>query len=263
MGRWTEVADGVLVRRYQELDLSVGLVVGDESCLVVDTGGDAGQGAELAAAVREVTPLPWQVVLTHSHFDHSFGTEAFAPCAVWAHRRCHADLVATGEQQREIWARRYRERGEVEVGDRIAAVRPVLPDHLVDDRAKLDLGARRVELRHFGPAHSDHDLVVHVPDAGVLFAGDLVEHGAPPQFGDAFPQSWPAALDGVLALAAPIVLPGHGDPVNRDFVRAQRAELAAVAELCREVAAGTIGAEQAVARSPYPAEFTTVALGRP
>ncbi|GAA0939763.1 hypothetical protein [Virgisporangium aurantiacum] len=59
MGRWIEAADGVLVRRYQELDLSVGLVVGGESCLVVDTGGDAGQGAE-PAAVREVTPLPWQ-----------------------------------------------------------------------------------------------------------------------------------------------------------------------------------------------------------
>lgn len=262
MGRWIEVADGVLVRRYAELDLSVGLVVGGESCLVVDTGGDAGQGAELAAAVREVTPLPWQVVLTHSHFDHSFGTEAFAPCAVWAHRRCRADLVATGEQQRETWARRYRERGEPEVADRIAAVRPVLPDHLVDDGAELDLGGRRVELRHFGPAHSDHDLVVHVPDARAVFAGDLVEHGAPPQFGDSYPQGWPAALDGVLALRAATVLPGHGDPVGRDFVRAQRAELALVAELCREVAAGRLGREQALARSPYPEEFMAAALAR-
>ncbi|WP_285101977.1 MBL fold metallo-hydrolase [Promicromonospora sp. MEB111] len=262
MGRWIEAADGVLVRRYAELDLSVGLVVGGESCLVVDTGGDAGQGAELAAAVREVTPLPWQVVLTHSHFDHSFGTEAFAPCAVWAHRRCRADLVATGEQQRETWARRYRERGEPEVADRIAAVRPVLPDHLVDDGAELDLGGRRVELRHFGPAHSDHDLVVHVPDARVVFAGDLVEHGAPPQFGDSYPQGWPAALDGVLALRAATVLPGHGDPVGRDFVRTQRAELALVAELCREVAAGRLGREQALARSPYPEEFMAAALAR-
>lgn len=117
-------------------------------------------------------------------------------------------------------------------------------------------------LRHFGPAHSDHDLVVHVPDAGASFAGDLVEHGAPPQFGDAFPRGWPAALDGVLALDAPIVLPGHGDPVDRDFVREQRAELASVAELCRRVSAGTLTTEQAVARSPYPEEFTRTALAR-
>ncbi|WP_129783882.1 hypothetical protein [Promicromonospora panici] len=134
MGRWIEAADGVLVRRYEELDLSVGLVVGDVTCLVVDSGA--------------------------------------------------------------------------------------------------------------------------------VFAGDLVEQGAPPQFDDAFPQSWPAALDGILALDAPIVLPGHGNPVDRDFVRGQRAELVLVAELCREVSAGTLTAEQAVARSPYPEEFTLAALAR-
>jgi len=262
MGRWIEVAEGVFVRRYEELDLSVGLVVGGEQCLVIDTGGDAGQGAELASAVRDVTSLPWHVVLTHSHFDHSFGTEVFAPCQVWAHERCHADLVANGARQRERWARRYRERGDQEVADRIAAVCVVLPDRLVGDRAELELGGRRVELVHFGPAHSDHDLVVHVPDAGVVYAGDLVEHGAPPQFGDAHPQSWPAALDGILAFGAPIIVPGHGEPVERDFVRAQRLELAQVAQLCREVDAGTLTTEQAVERSPYPEQFTRTALQR-
>ncbi|MGI8306177.1 MBL fold metallo-hydrolase [Saccharopolyspora hattusasensis] len=262
MGSWIDVADGVLVRRYDELDLSVGLVVGSARCLVIDTGGDAGQGAELAAAVREVTPLPWSVVLTHAHFDHSFGTEAFTPCPVWAHDRCRTRLVAAGEGQREKWARHYRERGEHEIADRINAVRIALPDNLVDDRAVLDLGGRDVALLHFGPAHTDHDLVVHVPDAGVVFAGDLVEHGAPPQFGDAYPQEWPAALDAILALNAPIVLPGHGEPVDREFVRRQRAELAAVAELCRAVAAGTLTAEQAVARSPFPEQFTMDALAR-
>ncbi len=262
MGRWIEVADGVFVRRYEELDLSVGLVVGDKQCLVIDTGGDAGQGAELASAVREVTPLPWHVALTHAHFDHSFGTEAFAPCQVWAHERCHADLVANGALQREKWARRYREQGEHEVADRIAAVRLVLPDRLVGDRAELDLGGRRVELVHFGPAHSDHDLVVHVPDAGVVYAGDLVEQGAPPQFGDAYPQTWPAALDGILAFDAPIVVPGHGDPVDRDFVDAQRLELVEIARLCHEVKVGTLTPEQAVERSPYPEHFTRTALQR-
>jgi glyoxylase-like metal-dependent hydrolase (beta-lactamase superfamily II) len=262
VGRWIEMADGVLGRRYEELDLSVGLVVGSRRCLVIDTGGDAGQGAELAAAVREVTSLPWSVVLTHAHFDHSFGTEVFTPCPVWAHPRCRAQLVTEGADQREKWARHYRERGENDVADRVDAVRITLPDNLVDDRQVLDLGGREAALLHFGPAHSDHDLVVHVPDAGVVFAGDLVEQGAPPQFGDAYPQSWPTALDGILALSAPIVLPGHGEPVDRDFVRHQRAELSTVAELCREVAAGTLTTEQAVSRSPYPEQFTLDALAR-
>jgi len=58
VGRWVEVGDGVLARRYGELDLTVGLVVGDGACLVVDTRGDAVQGTELAAAVRSVTAAP-------------------------------------------------------------------------------------------------------------------------------------------------------------------------------------------------------------
>lgn len=103
---------------------------------------------------------------------------------------------------------------------------------------------------------------MHVPDAGAVFVGDLVKEGAPPQFDDAFPRSWPTALEHVLALDAPVVLPGHGGPVGPDFVRDQRAELVVVADLCREVAAGTLSAEQAVARSPYPEEFTPAALAR-
>lgn len=259
---WIEIGSGIFVRRYAELDLSVGLVVGAGGCLVLDTGGDAVQGAELAAAVRELTPHPWTVVLTHSHFDHSFGTEAFLPCPVWAQRGCHADLVESGAGQQEKRVRQYREQGRPHIADRIAEVEIVLPDHLVDDRAELLVGDRPVVLAHYGPAHSSHDLVVHVPDAGVVFAGDLVEHGAPPQFGDADPLAWPGALDRILALDAPVVLPGHGDPVDREFVRAQRDELAAVAELCRAVASGALAVAEAVARSPYPEDFTLAALER-
>ena len=82
MARWLELADGVLVRRYDELDLSVGLVIGSHGCLVVDTRSNPDQGAELYAAVREVTRRPCTVVLTHAHFDHCLGTVAFLPAAV-------------------------------------------------------------------------------------------------------------------------------------------------------------------------------------
>nr|WP_307868355.1 MBL fold metallo-hydrolase [Umezawaea beigongshangensis] len=260
--RWIEIAEGLLVRRHAELDLSLGLVVGDGECLVVDTGGDAHRGAEFAAAVREVTPHPWRVVLTHSHFDHSFGTEAFGPCEVWAQRGCRAALVADGATQRARWAAHYREEGRPDVAERVERVNPVLPDRLVDARAELSVGGRRVDLLHLGPGHTGHDLVVHVPDASAVFAGDLVEQGAPPQFHDADPPGWPVALDALLSLGAAVVLPGHGDPVDRDLVREQRREIADVAALCAAVAAGELGVAEALARSPYPEEFTRPALAR-
>jgi glyoxylase-like metal-dependent hydrolase (beta-lactamase superfamily II) len=260
--RWIELGDGVLVRRYAELDLSIGLVLGDGECLVVDARGDLVQGAELAAAVREITPTPGTVVITHAHWDHSFGTASLLPSAVWAHRNCHADLLANGHRQRAEVATMYRREGRAEDAERVSAVEPVLPDHLVTDRAELTVGGRRVVLAYFGPGHTDSDLVAHVPDAGVVFAGDLVEQGAPPAFEDSYPLSWPTAVDGILALAPAVVSPGHGAPVDAEFVAAQRAELALISELGDAVISGGCSRRDALVRSPYPDEVLYTAIRR-
>jgi glyoxylase-like metal-dependent hydrolase (beta-lactamase superfamily II) len=228
-GGWVEVGDGVLARRHAELDLTTGLVLGADRALVVDTRGDARQGAELAAAVRAVTALPLAVVVTHAHFDHCFGTAAFLPCTVFAHPRCRAVLAATAAAQRTEWSAYYRDRGDAGTAEALAATEPPLPDHPVDPVLDLDLGGRIVTLRHLGRGHTDHDLVVHVPDAAVVFAGDLVEEGAPPDLGDAVLGEWPGTLDALLTLRSEIVVPGHGDPVDRAFVAVQRAELAEIA----------------------------------
>ncbi|HVV12486.1 MBL fold metallo-hydrolase [Amycolatopsis sp.] len=221
--RWTEVGDGVLARRYEHLDQTLGLVVGAERCLVVDTGGDETHGAEFAAAIRTVTALPWIVVLTHAHFDHYFGTKAFLPCPVWAHERCRDALLAQAEADRRAWADRFRAEGKTELAERLTEAELVLPSELLTDRVELDLGGRKVTLLHPGPGHTDHDVAVHVPDSGVVFAGDLVEQGAPPAVGpDAHPAEWPHALDKLLALRPGTIVPGHGEPVDAAFVRAQR-----------------------------------------
>jgi len=226
--RWLEVADGVYARRHAELDLTLGLVVGGERCLVVDSGTDEVHGAEFAAAVREVTPLPWTLVITHAHFDHFLGTAAFLPCPVWAHERCRAALRDGAEEHRLDWVRRYRDGGRPELADRIERARLVPPTDVLTDRVALDLGARTVELVHPGLGHTDHDVVGWVPDAAVVFAGDLVEQGAPPSVGpDSVPGHWPSTLDAVLALGPRVVVPGHGEPVDPGFVRAQRDELSA------------------------------------
>ncbi|GAA2776035.1 MBL fold metallo-hydrolase [Saccharopolyspora taberi] len=254
MTGWREIADGVLIRRYAELDLTVGLVVGAEQALVVDTRGDHVQGAELAAAVRQVTPLPWQIAITHGHFDHCFGTAAFLPAPVWAHERCALHLRRTAEDQRAEWIEHYRHEAP-ETAEALRTTTVISPDRLVGDRAELDLGGRTARLLHLGPGHTDHDLVVAAGD--VVFAGDLVEQGAPPDFSDARPEHWPSTLDNLLDLRPSVVVPGHGDPVGPDFVRSQRAEIAAAVELCR---AGPPEGDL-LARSPFP-EATTRAVLR-
>jgi glyoxylase-like metal-dependent hydrolase (beta-lactamase superfamily II) len=222
-----EVADGVFVRRHESLDLNCGLVVGDGDCLVVDTRSDLGEAADLAAAVRRVTPHPWTVVNTHAHYDHCFGNAAFRPATIWGTRGCAGQLRATGEAQRAARVAELLAAGDAEGADRVRRAPLDPPDALVDDVAVLDVGGREVVLRFLGRGHTGHDLVVEVED-GVLFAGDLVEEGAPPAFGDAFPAEWPATLGRVHALARGPVVPGHGAVVDADFVGAQRAELLAV-----------------------------------
>ncbi|MQA16251.1 MAG: MBL fold metallo-hydrolase [Pseudonocardiaceae bacterium] len=251
--RWIEVGDGVLVRRHDELDLSAGLVLGDRGCLLVDTRGDVGQGAQLAAAVRSVTPLPWQVALSHAHFDHCLGTAALLPAHVWAHPGCRDDLARGGARQ-HAEARGWR-RGA-------GHVTPVVPDRMVAARTELDVGGRRVLLDHLGRGHTDHDVVVSVPDAGVVFAGDLVEQGAPPAFEDAFPREWPGTVTALLGLGAGTVVPGHGEPVDGCFVAGQRDELTDLAAACVAVATGELDVAGALRRSPYDAATTRIALYR-
>jgi len=262
VGEWLEVGDGVLVRRYEELDLSVGLVIGDGACLVVDTRGDEVQGKELASAVRQLVTDPWSVVITHAHFDHCFGTAAFLPTDVWAHPTCRAVLADEGEVIRAEAAAEYESEGRSEMAVRLGEAQLVLPGELVPATKQLLVGGRPVTLAHLGPGHTDHDLVVHVPDAEILFAGDLVEEGAPPAFGkDAMPLEWPAAVTALLAMSRDgTVVPGHGEPVDAAFVTAQRDELAVVASLCRAVVDGDMGVVEAVARSPYPENVTRDAL---
>ena len=172
------------------------------------------------------------MVNTHAHYDHCFGNAAFRPAPVWGSRGCAADLAATGEQQRAaVVAGAARARADRRTADLVTAAPIDPPDHLVDDVAVLDVGGREVALRFLGRGHTDHDLVVEVETTGddtVVFAGDLVEEGAPPAFEDAYPAEWPATLGRLHALARGPVVPGHGAVVDAAFVGAQREELLAV-----------------------------------
>jgi glyoxylase-like metal-dependent hydrolase (beta-lactamase superfamily II) len=245
-----ELGDGVLARRHDELDLTTGLVVGGERALVVDTAGDGVQGARLYAAVREVTALPLVVAITHAHFDHCFGTGAFPPGAVHAHPRCREAVVATAAAQRQEWTRYYRDRGDDATADALGATDPPAPGATVDPELGLDLGGRTVALLHPGRGHTDHDIVAVAGD--VVFAGDLVEQGAPPDFGDAVVAEWPATVTALLALEVSTFVPGHGDPMSCREVQAQRDGLAVVAALHSAVARGELDVAAAVRRSPFP-----------
>jgi glyoxylase-like metal-dependent hydrolase (beta-lactamase superfamily II) len=251
-GTWNEVADRVFVRRHRHMDVNVGLVVGDGQCLVVDTRCSDAEGQELAAAVREVTPAPWSVAVTHAHFDHCFGMSALVPARMWAQERCATAIEGGGATTRARIAALYDEDGQPGAARQIRDTALVIPDGLVGEEQVLSVGGRRVELRHFGRGHTDHDLVVVVPDADVVMVGDLVEDDSPPQFRDAFPLEWVTTLDALLGrTSATVVVPGHGGVVSRGRVAAQRDELAELVQVSREGLQEGLDTRDVAARLPH------------
>jgi glyoxylase-like metal-dependent hydrolase (beta-lactamase superfamily II) len=231
----------------------------------VDTLSTAEQATDLLAAIRAVTADPLTIVNTHHHFDHCFGNATLTgePGAVWAHRAAAAHLREEGERWRRQAYEDYVD-SEPELAAGLAEVTLLPPGHAVTDEATLDVGGRRVVLRHLGRGHTDGDLVVLVPDADAVLAGDLVEESGPPQFGDAYPLEWPETLAALAHLTGPasVVVPGHGAPVDRAFVRAQHAELTRLDWLIRDGDADGAPAEAVAARAPFGRTTSLVAVKR-
>ena len=218
---WLELAPHTYVRSSPGWGMNSGLVVGQERALLVDTGAGPAQAKALLDGVRKLTSLPVIAVNTHAHFDHFFGNAYLMDNGVeeiWATSGCAQTISASGEEQRSSVA-------AVEPG-MAAGTGPgteiVVPQKLVDGApVDLDLGGISVTLFHLGRGHTDHDLLVGAGD--VLFAGDLVEQGADPNFGDSYPKEWIRTLSKIVALEDlySTVVPGHGKPVDMAFVTTQ------------------------------------------
>lgn len=246
---WDEVGDRVFVRRYAFYDQNIGVILGRDAALVIDTRSTHRQAREILDDLRELTAAPVEVVVdTHGHFDHAYGNRVFRPATIWGHVGCRPFMERTGD------ARRERIMSELpDLADDIREVAIDPPDRSFEERATVEVGGRPVELRYLVRGHTDHDAVVLVPGTGVVFAGDLLEAGAVPSFGDSYPLEWPETVDRLAPLVERIAIPGHGDPGGPDWVRQQAAELRAVAELGQRIAAGELDLDEAVAQSPYPA----------
>jgi len=252
---WREVGDRVWVRRYEALDQTIGAIGGEQGLVVIDTRATHPLADELRADLKQLTGSVVAVVNTHGHWDHAFGNARFLPTPIWGHVRCAAMILERGEPMRARLMREYPSEpfGEVELTP---------PTDLFEDSALLELGDRQVDLRHLGRGHTDNDIVVRVSDASVLFAGDLLENAPSPGFGDSYPIAWVDTGYALLELVDGVVVPGHGDPFDRASAARQLREGRQFGNLARDAASGVIGLDEAIRRSPFPAEPTGQALER-
>ncbi|MGO4256795.1 MBL fold metallo-hydrolase [Marmoricola sp. RAF53] len=269
MTDFTEVGDRVWVARYDWFDVNVTVVGGERGLVVVDTNASsAAARATLADLRRLSTGQVIAAVNTHVHFDHTFGNAVLA--AEGAELVAHEEAAAALPEHSAT----IRAEAAAETDPRFddwTATELAVPTRTFSSALTLDLGDRVLELIHPGRGHTAGDLVVRVPDADVLLAGDLVEESAQrtavPGFGaDCFPMEWPTSLDLALTLttASTVVVPGHGAPVDRDFVHEQRAAIGVVAETIRDLAGRGVPVGQALEAGdwPYPREELAHAVRR-
>lgn len=250
IGEFSRVADGVYMVVCEPATVNVGLVVGQDSALLVDAGSTPEQGAALLEAARGVAGVPvTHVVVTHDHWDHWFGLAGMEGVISIAHENLG---VPTGESARIL----------EEVGLEGAP----LPGITFSLARAITLGDVRVEFLHLGGGHTTSDVVVWVPGKNVAFVGDLIESAGDPQFStDSSIRNWPTVLDSVVGAANrdTVVVPGHGPCVDRDFVFQQQGEIAMLYATCEMLVQQGVKVADAAAETQWPFTAQTLEVALP
>lgn len=226
-----ELGDGCLA--YLQPDggwgwSNAGLVVGDGASLLVDTLFDLRLTAEMLEAFERFSlgsPIR-SLVNTHANGDHCYGNQLVDGAEIIA-------STAAAEEMTEVPPAMLAALNAApgEIGDlfrgffgdfRFDDIVPRLPDRTFDGRLEIEVGGRVVELIEVGPAHTRGDVVVHVPDARTIFAGDVLFVGGTPIVWAGPLANWIAACDLMLGLDVETVVPGHGPVTDKDGIVAVR-----------------------------------------
>jgi glyoxylase-like metal-dependent hydrolase (beta-lactamase superfamily II) len=203
---------GVASSENEGFNSNAGFVVTDDGVVVIDALGTPTLGNELLKAIRSVTPKPVKrVIVTHYHADHFYGLEPLkdAGADVWAHEAAR-EYLEGGEADR-----RRAQRGRDLFPWVDETMKLVRPDRWLGAQTDFTLGGTRFEIHHLGPAHSPEDVIVVVPEAGVIFGGDILVAGRIPFVGEADSARWIARIDRLLDMKPRILVAGHG-AVSRD-----------------------------------------------
>ena len=191
-----------------EGDPNTGVIVGDESVLVLDTQATPVMAQDVIRRIREVTDKPIEyVLLTHYHAVRVLGAAAYGARHIIASQDTRDLIVERGEQDKasEIgrFPRLFRNVESVPAG-------LTWPTMTFTGQMTLWLGSLEVQLLQLGRGHTKGDTVAWLPQQKILFSGDLVEFDATPYAGDAYFSDWPATLDAVAALQPRQLVPGRG-----------------------------------------------------
>ena len=226
-----EVAPGVFayIQGGGGLGISnAGFIVGDEGVMVIDALMVPSMTRPFVEALRKVTDKPIRhLVNTHHHLDHTFGNQFFVPTEIIGHRRCREEMLSTGvnlENLRQRWPQYAAEWEEIKLTP---------PTTTFEEKMTVHYGDRAIELLYTGPAHTYGDTLVYLPQARVLFAGDVAFYYVTPLAFQGHVSGWIRVVDRITGrLDVVTIVPGHG-PVGG---KRELSEMAGYLRLLRRAA---------------------------
>jgi glyoxylase-like metal-dependent hydrolase (beta-lactamase superfamily II) len=191
-----------------EGDPNTGVIIGDDSVMIVDAQATPRLAGKVIEKIRSVTDKPVKyVVLTHYHAVRVLGASAYGASEIVMSEKARAMVAERGQ---EDWDSEFGRFPRLFQGhESIPGL--TWPTLTFERRMSLFLGKRRVDLVFLGRAHTAGDIVAWVPDAGVMFTGDIVEYKSACYCGDAHFTDWPATLDAIRAYEPEAIAPGRGD----------------------------------------------------
>jgi cyclase len=186
--------------------------------LVVDTFWDLPHTRQLIENYARVWKgAARRVVNTHHNGDHCWGNQLFPGAEIIGHRLCAAAMAKERPEMMQV-LQSAADSDDAALAALARALRdwdftgiePTPPTTLFDRTLEFDLDGVQVQLIYVGPAHTAGDVIVHVPERRVLFAGDILFRLCTPIGWEGTYARWIEALDQIVALNPDVIVPGHG-----------------------------------------------------
>ena len=208
-GLWAFTAEG---------DPNSGVIIGDESVMIVEAQATPRLAHKVIEKVRSVTDKPIShLVLTHYHAVRVLGASAYGAPEIIMSDAARSMVVERGQ---EDWDSEFQRFPRLFEGhESIPGL--TYPTTTFSDSMTVYLGKRRVDIMHLGRAHTAGDAVVHVPDQNVMFTGDIVEYHSACYCGDGHFADWGNTLDNIAWFDVDAIAPGRGDAlIGKEMVNA-------------------------------------------
>ncbi|OFY66289.1 MAG: hypothetical protein A2Y71_15355 [Bacteroidetes bacterium RBG_13_42_15] len=242
-----------------------GIVDNGESTIIFDTFLSPDAAEELLEAVRYLKLSPVKYVInSHYHNDHVRGNQSFSPEVKIISTKRTAELIEQ-EEPKAIAAEKTYAKSQYNYFDSLKKafkgdtslreyqefkmmkpyfeelskshekIKTRLPDITFVNEISLNGTAKKVSLIEKGKGHSESDMIMYLPDDGILFSGDLVFNKNHPYLGDGYPHDWEIKLDEMESLDIKIVVPGHGDPGGKEIISTMKNYIESIESIVAEL----------------------------